>query len=144
MDDTRPMLRQVNLVVRDMARSLAFYGLLGFEVPDPPPEDHVELGAGGLSLELDAAATIGRWDGGWSGATGGTTVLGVSLPTREAVDACFVALVGAGHRAHQVPFDAFFGARYAIVDDPDGNPVGLTSPIDPARKHWPPMPPPSG
>jgi hypothetical protein len=32
------------------------------------------------------------------------------------------------------------GARYAVVTDPDGNAVGLMSPIDSARKTMPPTP----
>ena len=40
------------------------------------------------------------------------------------------------------PSDAFQGARYAIVEDPDGNPVGLMSPIDAELRHLaaPPLP----
>ena len=41
-------------------------------------------------------------------------------------------------RPGQPPFDAFWGARYAIVADPDGNDVGLMSPIDESRRTWPP------
>ena len=44
-------------------------------------------------------------------------------------------------RSQQPPFDAFWGARYAIVEDPDGNSVGLMSPVDPTRRS--PMPPPA-
>ena len=33
------------------------------------------------------------------------------------------------------------GARYAVVEDPDGNPVGLMSPIDAARRTMGPTPP---
>jgi uncharacterized glyoxalase superfamily protein PhnB len=36
--------------------------------------------------------------------------------------------VAAGHRSHLAPFDAFWGARYAVVLDPDGNRVGISSP----------------
>ena len=43
-----------------------------------------------------------------------------------------------GYRGASTAFDAFWGARYAIVEDPDGVAIGLMSPIDPARK----MPPP--
>ena len=42
-------------------------------------------------------------------------------------------LIAAGHTALQPPYDAFWGARYAIVEDPDGNAVGLMGPIDRAR-----------
>jgi catechol 2,3-dioxygenase-like lactoylglutathione lyase family enzyme len=38
--------------------------------------------------------------------------------------------------------DAFCGSRYAIVDDPDGNPLGLMSPSDDAKRFWPPREPP--
>jgi len=26
-----------------------------------------------------------------------------------------------GYRGHKAPWDAFWGQRYAIIDDPDGN-----------------------
>ena len=38
----------------------------------------------------------------------------------------------------QPPHDAFWGARYAIVEDPDGIAVGLMSPISPDFKSVPP------
>jgi len=51
-------------------------------------------------------------------------------------------LTAAGYRGQQRPYDAFFGARYAVVEDPDGNPVGLMSPVEPARRSSPPTPAP--
>ena len=68
-------------------------------------------------------------------------MLGFSLASPEAVDEMYAELTGAGYRGHQPPYDAFWGARYAIVDDPDGNPVGLMSPIEEELKYWPPRPP---
>jgi hypothetical protein len=32
------------------------------------------------------------------------------------------------HASPQEPFDAFSGSRYTVVEDPDGNLVGLKSP----------------
>lgn len=43
-----------------------------------------------------------------------------------------------GYLGRQPPFDAFWGARYAIVADPDGNDVGLMSPVEESRRTWPP------
>ncbi len=40
----------------------------------------------------------------------------------------------------QDPYDAFWGARYAVVSDPDGNGVGIMSPPDPAMRTAPPEP----
>ena len=50
------------------------------------------------------------------------------VPTREAVDALYEELVAAGAPSHLAPFDAFWGARYAVVLDPDGNQVGFQNP----------------
>jgi uncharacterized glyoxalase superfamily protein PhnB len=61
-------------------------------------------------------------------------VLGFRLASRESVDALYEELTGAGYRGAQPPYDAFWGARYAIVADPDGNSVGIMSPSDPERR----------
>ena len=42
-----------------------------------------------------------------------------------AVDATYGELVDAGYDGHREPWDAFWGQRYAIVLDPDGNSVDL-------------------
>jgi uncharacterized glyoxalase superfamily protein PhnB len=47
---------------------------------------------------------------------------------RESVDRLHAELTAAGRASRQEPFDAFFGSRYAVVEDPDGNLVGLKSP----------------
>jgi hypothetical protein len=57
---------------------------------------------------------------------------------REAVDQRYAELTAAVYPGRQPPFEAFWGARYAIVTDPDGNDVGLMSPIDESRRTWPP------
>ena len=44
----------------------------------------------------------------------------------------------------QPPYDAFRGARHAIIEDRDGNLVGSCSPVDAEPRHQPPTPPPSG
>ena len=138
-----PPVSQLNLVVRDMAATLAFYRRLGWTVETTPGDEHAEVaGAGPLRIEFDTADSARLWDGGFPGATGGSTVIGVALPTRDAVDALHAELTAAGHPSRQRPYDAFWGARYAIVEDPDGNPVGLMSPGDDARRRWPPQPPP--
>lgn len=38
------------------------------------------------------------------------------------------------------PYDAVWGPRYAVVEDPDGNAVGIMSPIDPQRRSDPGFP----
>jgi uncharacterized glyoxalase superfamily protein PhnB len=62
---------------------------------------------------------------------------GFSYPTSEAVDEAYLAATAAGYPGRQPPYHAFWGTRYAIVADPDGNDVGLMGPVDPARRYVP-------
>jgi catechol 2,3-dioxygenase-like lactoylglutathione lyase family enzyme len=143
MSDSQPDLHMLNLVVGDLPASLDFFRRLGIAVP--PGEDaagpHVQLKMpGGFSLELDTAESARLWHAGWRADPESVrVVIGFSLPGREAVDERYAELTAAGYAGRQPPFDAFWGARYAIVADPDGNDVGLMSPVDEVRRAWPPQ-----
>ena len=96
---------------------------------------------GGFTLELDSVPFAKRWDVGWRGGQGpGRSVIGFAVASRAAVDDLYAELTGAGCFGQQPPHDAFWGARHAVVEDPDGNPVGLMSPVDPTRRITPPEP----
>ena len=137
----------LNVVVGDMAASLEFYRRLGVAVPEDQDATaaHVQLRMpGGFSLELDTAESVRRWHAGWRADPAGVdVVVGFQLPSREAVDDRYAELTAAGYAGRQPPFDAFWGARYAIVADSDGNDIGLMSPIDESRRTWPPEESPS-
>jgi uncharacterized glyoxalase superfamily protein PhnB len=141
MSDRPPDLHMLNLVVGDMSASLDFYRRLGIAVPlgEDAAGAHVQLRMpGGFSLELDTAESAQLWHAGWRADPASVgVVIGFSLPTREAVDERYAELTSAGYAGRQPPFDAFWGARYAIVADPDGNDVGLMSPLDESHRTWP-------
>jgi catechol 2,3-dioxygenase-like lactoylglutathione lyase family enzyme len=141
MSERAPDLHMLNVIVGDMAASVDFYRRLGVTAAGPDTSDaHVQLRMpGGFSLELDTAESARLWHAGWrADPSSAGVVIGFSLPTRAAVDECYGELTAAGYPGRQPPFDAFWGARYAIVADPDGNDVGLMSPIDQSRRTWPP------
>ena len=143
MGDPRPVLDQINLVVGDMEAMVGFYRALGVDLPDtPPPWDQHHRSArnaDGLDLDLDSNTFAAAWNAGWSrGQTG--VVIGFRVSSRDEVDRTYLRLTELGHRGQQEPHDAFWGARYSIVTDPDGNAVGIMSPIDPARRTAPPDP----
>ena len=143
MSDSGPMLDQFNLVVSDMTATVAFYRLFGLDIPDTSPEwqDHHRSASlpGGIDLDFDSIEFAQMWNQGYPGATrGGTGVLGFRVSTREAVDVTHQRVIDAGHSVQQEPYDAFWGSRYAIVEYPDGNAVGLMSPPDPDRRMAPP------
>jgi catechol 2,3-dioxygenase-like lactoylglutathione lyase family enzyme len=127
-----PRLNLIGLVVSDMAASLAFYRLLGLDLPPGADEQpHVEVTLpGGLRLAWDTVDTVRSFDPAWSPPVGGHRVaLAFDCDDPAGVDATFAALVAAGHDGHLPPWDAFWGQRYAVVHDPDGNAVDLFAPL---------------
>ena len=142
-----PVLDQLNLVVRDMARSIDFYRALGLDIPedtvwrtDTGPH-HVEIKmANGFELALDSEALAKVYNAGWRAFEGEGDRLVMSLRVRDAdeVDAVYRTMVALGYGSSQPPYYTFWGSRYAIVVDPDGNQVGLMSPPDPTHRGSPP------
>lgn len=136
---------QVNLVVADMAASVAFYRLLELEVPDPfewpsgSGAQHVEIGSDEeCYLALDNHPQARIWNNQFDPDRGrGNVVVGLLVASRDDVDRLYAKVRDAGHPVGQEPYDAFWGSRYAIVIDPDGNHVGLKSPIDGALAYEP-------
>ena len=80
---------------------------------------------------MDSSEFARHWNRGWRGGMG---VLGFKADSRERVDEIYADLTAARYRGQQPPYDAFFGARYAVVEDPDGNAIGIMSPADPDRR----------
>jgi uncharacterized glyoxalase superfamily protein PhnB len=138
MSDGPPKLAQLNLVVGDMSASLDFYRRLGVAAPETGPHAELSLPAE-FTLELDTEESARLWHAGLrADPATGRVVIGFALESREAVDARYAELTAAGYPGRQPPFDAFWGGRYAIVADPDGNDVGLMSPVDEPMRSWPP------
>jgi catechol 2,3-dioxygenase-like lactoylglutathione lyase family enzyme len=123
-----PTFNLIGLVVADMPASLAFYRRLGLELPpEADGQPHVEVTLpGGLRLAWDTVETIRSFDPGWTPPHGDPRVsLAFQCDSPAEVDRVFAALTDAGHDGHKKPWDAFWGQRYAVVHDPDGNGVDL-------------------
>jgi catechol 2,3-dioxygenase-like lactoylglutathione lyase family enzyme len=140
-----PRLDQVNIVVSDVDASRTFYTRLGLDFGrERDPEwgaHHVsarQTPGSALDVDLDSTAFVRDWDEGWPGGSG--VVLGFTVSSRDEVDELVAALAADGARIQQPPWDAFWGARYAVVSDPDGNAVGIMSPVDDESRR--PHPPP--
>ncbi len=146
MSAARPRFDQINIVSSDMEASLAFYRHLGVALPETDVwrtasgAHHASVREGDADLDIDSVRFAERWNTGWQGRTdlGGRVVVGFSVASREEVDRLYAELTAAGHKGLQPPWDAFWGARYAIVEDPDGIAVGLMSPISPEHRAPPP------
>lgn len=127
-----PRLDLVGIIVKDMAASLAFYRRLGFDIPpEADTEGHVESMAGGMRIAWDTEEVVTSFDPDWRRAPGGHRIgLAFLCDSQADVDDLYADLTAAGYRSHKEPWDAFWGQRYAIVQDPDGNPIDLFAQLD--------------
>ncbi|MER7984473.1 VOC family protein [Streptomyces noursei] len=127
-----PRLDAIGLVVADMATALAFYRRLGLTVPDgsdTAPHAEAQL-PGGLRLMWDTHETARAIDPDWTPLPAGTST-GLAFACADAahVDAVYADLTAAGYTGEKAPWDAVWGQRYAVVQDPDGHGVDLFAPL---------------
>jgi uncharacterized glyoxalase superfamily protein PhnB len=77
-------------------------------------------------LAWDTIDTIRSFDPDYQPPTGSPRMaLAFKHDSPADVDATYERLVGAGYEGHKPPWDAFWGQRYALIHDPDGNSVDL-------------------
>ena len=128
-----PRFGVIGVVVSDLPASLAFYRRLGLDIPvDADASPHVEVALpGGTRLAFDTEETIRSFDDSWRPPDAGGHRLSLAFACDDPaeVDATYAALTSSGSGGHLAPWDAFWGQRYAIVLDPDGNHVELYAPL---------------
>jgi catechol 2,3-dioxygenase-like lactoylglutathione lyase family enzyme len=119
-----PQLDAIGIVSSDLARTRAFYGLLGIEFAEG--DDHVEATMpNGLRLMLDTEDVIRSFKPEWKRDTGNQLALAFACGSPAEVDELYANVVGAGFDGEKEPWDAFWGYRYAQLRDPDGVVVDL-------------------
>jgi uncharacterized glyoxalase superfamily protein PhnB len=137
-------ISQINLVARQFDETLAFYRLIGLDIPEPMAQPPGTLHApaelkNGFEFEIDNEYLARIYNAAWRRSTGSSSLLlTVSVGSREEVDTTYASLIAAGHESRQPPYDAFFGSRFAVIADPEGNDVGLMSPAEEKFRSWPP------
>jgi catechol 2,3-dioxygenase-like lactoylglutathione lyase family enzyme len=128
-----PKLDLIGMVTDDMAASLTFYRRLGLDIPaGAENEPHVEVTLpGGLRLAWDSADSVKSFMPDWSPPTGGRPRTGFAFlcDAPADVDKLYAELTQAGYHGEKTPWDAFWGQRYAVIQDPDGNSVDLFAPL---------------
>ncbi len=135
-------LGQVNLVADDVPGSVEFYRLLGLtvdEAGDAWDSHHRTVEASdGIDVDIDSRAFASAY---WASEDLPNGVaLTFRVDSRADVDAYYERVTAAGYRGIKTPFDAFWGARYAIVLDPSGVAVAFMSPRDQDSRSTPPDP----
>ena len=121
----------IGLTVRDMATALRFYRLLDLAIPESAErEDHVEvITPNGYRIAWDTAAMIKGIYPDWVEPVGQSMSLAFKCGSPAQVDEAYARVTAAGYKGRKAPWDAFWGQRYAVVEDPDGNGVDLFAPM---------------
>lgn len=119
-EDIEPVegISAVTLAVRDMGRSVGFYGVLGFRVLYGGPEapfTSLRAGAGYLNLQHTTDDVGTSW---------GRIVIWV-----DDVDAMYRRARAAGLATATTPADASWGERYFHIHDPDGHELSFARPL---------------
>lgn len=123
-----PKLDAIGIVVKDMNRARAFYACIGVEIPDNG-EDHREVVLpNGLRLMFDTVEVIQSFSE-WHEPSGHRMGLAFLCESPANVDTVAEQVRSAGFNVAKEPWDAFWGQRYAQVEDPDGNLVDLFGPL---------------
>jgi uncharacterized glyoxalase superfamily protein PhnB len=123
----------IDIVVADMARALGFYRALGLAVPDVTAEDEQAQVAtpGGATLGFLTERAMAAAYPDWVRPVGQRVTFACRCDSADELDATFARMTAAGYEGRKAPWDAFWGQRYAMLGDPDGNRVDLFAAIAP-------------
>jgi len=115
-------LYMLGLVAQDMEKSLEFYRRLGLAIPEGSEgQPHVEVKMKGeLTFFLNAPGRVEISDSP-------RVILEFYLKERAAVDAKYSELTGFGYQSYHAPFVSSIGMYFAMVNDPDGNTILLST-----------------
>lgn len=120
-----PELNAIGIVASDVARSIAFYRLLGVDFPEEG-EGHIEATLpSGTRFMLDEESVVKSFRPDWTRETGNQLALAFECSSPAEVDELWARAKAEGYDAEKEPWDAFWGQRYAQLSDPDGVPVDL-------------------
>ena len=122
----------VGMVVADIAATLDFYRTLGLDIPTGVEgEDYVEvITPNGYRLSWNHIDMVKSLDPEWVEPVGQRISLAFKCDSPGEVDDLYRRVVEQGYTGHKEPWDAFWGQRYAVVKDPDGNTVDLFAPLE--------------
>jgi uncharacterized glyoxalase superfamily protein PhnB len=105
--------------------SLAFYAALGFAVKeDPHGGGRSCVDAPNQHFDVDDVDAVPGWN---AGSTGVGVTIGFEVDGADEVDTLVARLAADGYVVQQEPYDAPWGRRFAVVQDPDGIAVSFMS-----------------
>lgn len=148
-----PQIDQVNIVVGDVDGAARFLIQLGIELPVAPPgwgghhrtvpsatslHGGHDLAEPTFGIDLDSSAFAHHWGG--LDPTFNGVVVNLRVDERFEVDRLHELACSIGGRSLKLPFDAFWGSRFALVEAPGPLAVGIMSAPDDEHRSRPPDP----
>jgi catechol 2,3-dioxygenase-like lactoylglutathione lyase family enzyme len=126
-----PKLDMIGLIVADIERSLAFYRALGLDVPSPAEgSPYTEFTfPNGMRMSWNHVDMMKEILGHWEEPRGIRMGIALLCDSPAQVDEVYNGAVSQGFKGTKEPWDAFWGQRYAVLEDPDGNAVDLFAPL---------------
>jgi uncharacterized glyoxalase superfamily protein PhnB len=117
----------IGLTVRDLGEALRFYRLPGLDVPKGAEgEQYAEvITPNGYRISWNSLEMVKGMDPTWVEPMGHRMGLAFKCDSPVEVDALYRKVLESGFDGHKEPWDAFWGQRYAVLVDPDGNLVDL-------------------
>lgn len=124
-------LNAIGIVSKNIPESVRFYSLLGlvFEPCDKTTQHLESTLPNGLRLMLDSEELIQSMKPHWIKPKYSSISLAFECKSVNEVNEAYAKLKAAGFDAEKEPWDAFWGQRYAVVLDPDGNSIDLFAAI---------------
>lgn len=120
-------LDAVGVTSSNLKKTVEFYSFLGFQFPEfKEDEQHLEPvtppGAARLMIDLKKIVKdiIGE-----DPKPGNHSSFAIQYNSPEEVNEVAKKVMNAGFKIYKEPWDAFWGQRYAVVEDPDGYKVDL-------------------
>ncbi len=120
-------LNAVGVSTSNLKKSVQFYTILGFNFPEfKGDEDHLEPipVEGTARLMLDSEKLMKEITGE-APKPSNHSHFAIEYDSATEVDQVVETLKSAGYDIFKEPWDAFWGQRYAIVQDPDGYKMDL-------------------
>jgi uncharacterized glyoxalase superfamily protein PhnB len=117
----------VEVTTSDMKRTASFYTLLGFEFPVfKDDEDHLEpkTSVGSARLMIDTKKMMTEMLG-VPPKPGNHGSFAIQYDSPGEIDSVAKKVKEGGFKVLKEPWDAFWGQRYAVVQDPDGYQIDL-------------------
>lgn len=120
-------LNAIGVTTSNLTKTVQFYSLLGFNFPEfKEDEDHLEPETqhGGARLMIDSKKLITEIMGE-EPRPSNHSAFAVEYDSPDEVNTVAQHIEKSGFKIVKEPWDAFWGQRYCIVEDPDGYKVDL-------------------